>query len=211
MNSCLLTLFENERSISKLARGLPLAFEMAGIELPSGNPAVGVLREHAIVGYFQDCLGIDKVKVPKSGVKRGYDVEICGKALSIKTVTGNGEIKVVWTSDNQKVDEEILSYKVDSDMFLVRIFWDEDVPSVFYIPQETQAEVINNIGRQKYLASRRATNNRGIIISNPAIKELQKHSKTKIISINWKKSGLSYTPYDRWIDFWKEKEEQTSP
>ena len=207
MNNCLLTLFENERNIRKLAGGLPIAFEMAGIELPGGNPAVGLLREHAIVGYFQDCLGIDKVKVPESGVKRGYDVEICGKTLSIKTVTGNGEIKVIWTADNQKVDEEILNYKVDSDMFLVRIFWDKDVSSVFYIPQETQTEVINNIGRQNYLVSRRDTNNRGITISKPAMRLLQEHSETKTISINWKKEGLRYTPYDRWAGFWKKIDE----
>ena len=207
MNGDLLTLFENRIQAGKLAKGLPIAFEMAGMEFPSGNPAVGFLREHALVGYFQEYFGVDKVKVPESGVKRGYDVEIHGEALSIKTVTDNGEIKVIWTVDNKKVDEEILNYKPSYDMFLVRIFWGKNVPSVFYIPMEAQTEVINNVSRQNYLISHRATNNRGISISKQSIRALQEHNKTKVMSIDWQKKSRKYTPHDRWISFCKEFDE----
>ena len=204
MNDCMLSLFDNKIFLNKLAKGLPIAFEKASIELPRGNPAVGFLREHALIGYFQNCFGADKVKSPKSGVKRGYDVEVCGELLSIKTVTGNGEVKLIWTSDNVQVDEEIESrYKVVSDMFLVRIFWDKNLPSIFYIPKKAQEDIMHTMGRENYLLSRRKTNNRGISINRKAMRNLQNHSDTRRANIYWEKRGIEYSPYDRWAEFWE--------
>ena len=204
MNKCIVDLFNNKIQADKLAEGLPTAFEMASIELPSGNPAVGVLREHALIGYFQDCFGINKVETPVSGIKRGHDVIVCGHLLSIKTVKGNGSVKVLWTADNRRVDEEIeTKYKANCDMFLVRIFWDKNKPSVFYIPEKTQNEVMQELGREHYLVSNRGTNNRGISISSQAMKILQKHNATITMNINWIRKGLNYTPYDRWVEYWK--------
>ena len=112
---------------------------------------------------------------------------------------------MVWTVDNDSVDDEIhTKYIPNCDMLLTRIWWDEDKESVFYIPLEVQKYVFLNIGRFKYLSSSRNTNNRGIEASSEAIKLLSGHKETISLRVNWVKQGFEYTPYSRWETFWKE-------
>ena len=85
MNRCLIDLLESEPRSGRLARGLPAAFETVRCEMPKGNPAVGLLREHVLTGFFLDEFGENRVKPAEKGIERGYDIELCGQHLSVKT------------------------------------------------------------------------------------------------------------------------------
>jgi len=63
----MLALFDNKELMSQLKKSLPIAFSIAR-ETSEGNPAVGFLREHILVGYFQKCFAVDKVNTPSSSV-----------------------------------------------------------------------------------------------------------------------------------------------
>ena len=101
MNRCIVNLFNDEHKIEDFLERLPIAFEIVSNEIPPRNPAIGILREHVIIGYFISALGKDKVSVPTQGNERGFDVVVYDEKLSIKTVTGNGHgsVKVLWTVD----------------------------------------------------------------------------------------------------------------
>lgn len=203
MNKCIVNLFNDNKKAKKLVKGLPKAFEMVNLELP-GNPAVGILREYAIIGFFRNEFHKTEIEIPDRGDVRGFDVVICNHKLSIKTVTKNGDIKVLWTADNDKVDEEIEgNYKPDCDIFLVQIYWNKIRNSIFYIPREVQSEVFNKLGSNDYLKSSKSTNNRGIILSKEAKNLLLSNEHTLKLEVNWEKIGLNYTPYAKWEDFWK--------
>ena len=203
MNKCIIDLFYDNKKANKLTKGLPKAFEMINLELP-GNPAVGILREHAIIGFFRDELHEGKIEIPDCGNVRGFDVIVCNHKLSIKTVTKNGDIKVLWTVDNDKVDIEIGGhYQPDCDIFLVQIYWNEIKDSVFYIPLEVQSEVFNKLSSNNYLKSSKSTNNRGIALSKKAKSLLLSHKHTLKLEVNWEKSELNHTPYAKWEEFWK--------
>ena len=119
MNQCVVDLFWNPDHMKKLTSGLPEAFEIAAQEFPKGNPSVGVLREHAVTGFFQHVFGMDQVKVAERG--NGFDVMVCGSPLSIKTVTGNVGLKVIRTCDTIKTNAEVTQYRPSCD--LLRIYW----------------------------------------------------------------------------------------
>ncbi len=205
MNDCLLKLFENDQSITLLQAKLPLAFEMANMEMPKGNPAVGIVRENILMSFLTSQLGTELVTQEESGTARGSDLLLCGQPLSIKTTTGNGGIKVLWTVDPLKIGEEIaLTYQPDYDIILVCIFWGKNKESVFYIPKEVQRKVMDEVGRSSYLDAKVGTNHRGVSIASPARTKLLQHEETLKIKINWIKHKPDYNPCKRWDDFWME-------
>lgn len=203
MNDCIVRLFQDSQKAGLLQSKLPLAFELASMEMPKGNPAVGIIRENILVSFFVSQLGTESVQQESSGTTRGSDLLLCGKSVSIKTVTGMGEIKVLWTVDPLKIGSEIaLTYQPEYDIVLVCIFWGKNRESVFYIPKEVQADVISKIGRKSYLDAKVGTNHRGIAITSLARKALLEHTDTIKIGIQWNKTNPDYNPRKRWDDFW---------
>ena len=203
MNPCIVTLLNDENKVGRFVQKLPLAFEMASNEMP-GNPAIGMIREHIIIGYFISEFGKDKVNVPSQGNERGFDVFVCGEKLSIKTVTGygHGSLKVLWTVDQSMIDQEIERYQPEYDLFLVTIHWGRTRDSIFYSPTSVQLETYDMFGVE-YLKVNRGTNHRGIFINTEAMKALEAHPDTLKREVTWTKQGTHYTPYERWEDFWK--------
>ena len=65
MNHCLADLFHNLEKRERFKTGLPFAFDMVRKKLPAGNPAVGILREHVVIGFFIAEYGGDHVHVPQ--------------------------------------------------------------------------------------------------------------------------------------------------
>ena len=57
MNYCMYDLFQNDEKRNRFAKGLPKAFDMVRKRMPKGNPAVGLLREHVIIGFFEAAFG----------------------------------------------------------------------------------------------------------------------------------------------------------
>ena len=111
MNNCFYDLFLIQEKRERFSDGLPMAFDMVRQRMPKGNPAVGILREHVIIGFFVAEFGEHNVSVPEKGNERSYDVILCGQELSVKTVTNNGGIKILWTVDTEQVQREIMDRK----------------------------------------------------------------------------------------------------
>ena len=84
--------------------------------------------------------------------ERNFDITLCGEDLAIKTVKGNYRqaIKVHWTSDNQRVEEEIATYYPTSDFLWITIHWNKTADSIFYIPLSVQIEIHNRLGASEY-------------------------------------------------------------
>ena len=206
MNRCLYELFLIPEKRERFAKGLPTAFDMVRRRMPPGNPAVGILREHVIVGFLEVEFGRSEISVPKDGVERGYDVELCGEKLSIKTRTGAGGFKILWTVDTDYVKRELREgHPPEHDILLVNIHWQKTANSVFYIPVEVQKNVLNSIGQNRYLSSATGTNNRGIEIQGMAAKLLRNHPSTFRFQVNWRVAEKTYpTPWEEWANYWRE-------
>lgn len=202
MTFSLTKLFESDESLNRLVSGLPRAFEIVKQEMPPGNPAVGVLREHVIIGFFVTEYGTENVAVPEKRIERGYDVKLFGTKLSIKTVTGNALPKVLWTVDPLQIGKEISrDYKPTCDMFVVNIYWNKHRHSIFFIPVEVQQNVWS-VMKDQYLDAKIGTNHRGISISRTAMTELKDHEKTLTAKVNWVESGIEISPHARWKTYW---------
>ena len=204
MNRCIVDLLNDKHKIKDFVQKLPIAFEIVSNEIPPRNPAIGILREHVIIGYFIFEFGKDKVSIPTQGNERGYDVVVCNEKLSIKTVTGYGygSVKVLWTVDQLMIDQEIEGYQPEYDLFLVTIHWGRTRESIFYIPTSVQLETYDMFGVE-YLRANRGTNHRGLFINTAAMKALKAHPDTLKSEVTWTKQRTHYTPYERWEDFWK--------
>ena len=205
MLNCLLDLFQSPTERKRFAAGLPLAFSIVRQRMPAGNPAVGILREHVMIGYFFAVFGRDKITLPEAGNEREYDLILCGDPVSIKTVTGDVGVKILWTADTDQAQREIRrDYNPHSDILLVNIYWEQKRDSVFLIPTITQTDVMNSLGREIYLSSATGTNNRGIEIKRKAITELKRHPDTLCIEVDWALKNQHFPePWDEWEKYWQ--------
>ena len=187
-----------------LPKDSPKAFDMVRKRMPKGNPAIGLLKEHVIIGFFEAAFGQARIDVPEDGTKRGYDVLLCGEKLSIKTRTNVGGFKVLWTVDNEYVRKEIKEgYFPESDILLVNIHWNTKRDCAFFIPVDVQEKVLEYYGRKNYLSSSTGSNNRGIGIQGSAVALLRNHKDTLSIPIDWCLDETNYpTPWDEWTNYW---------
>ncbi|MFH1005031.1 MAG: ThaI family type II restriction endonuclease [Bacteroidota bacterium] len=135
------------------------------------------------------------------------DVEVHNNPISIKTITGKNPsgVKLIWTVDAEKSKEFSQKYVPSCDMIFVQINWNNG-GGFYYIPKETQLEVLKNIGRETYIKLPNAgTNPRGVEMSGKAIHELLQHKNTLSIPINWKKEIINFNPFIRWIELWEQQ------
>ena len=206
MNQCIVDLLNDPEKLSHFTLGLPEAFEVVEKQLPS-NSAQGLLREQVIIGYFRFMFGGDEVILPSKTNERNFDVTLCGEDLAIKTVTGNSRtaIKVHWTSDNQRVEEEIATYYPKSDFLWITIHWNKTADSIFYIPLSVQIETHNTLGDSGYLARLTGTNNRGIPLSKEAFSMLKEHPDTLRRKVTWARQGVDFDPHEEWETYWKRR------
>ena len=215
MNSVLANLLTNATAVDTLRAGLPYAFEMAAVEASrvvlnkrtglaqsTTGQEVGVLRERVILGYLFSQLGEANVQLPAPGASM-VDAVVAGQPLEIKTVTRRGLVTAKWTSDNESVDYVLDDFAFTSDMLLVRIWWDSDQDSVFYIPVEVLTEVAASF--PNYLRSQRGTNNRGVKIEGAFMKRVEGHESTVKVPIHWQRSDQALqSPIVRYIRYWTE-------
>lgn len=203
MNPCLIELFSVQEKRDRFAKGLPTAFDKVRQQVQQRNPAVGILRKHVIIGFFVSEFGPNNVDVPDLGNQRSGTLLLCGHKLSIKTRTNDSAIKILWTSDNEKVQKELESYKPESDILLINIHWKQRRNSVFYFPLTAQQSVMEKIGRSKYLKSESGTNNRGIDITKEALANLEIHKQSLAICVDWTPNATEYPkPWAEWVNYW---------
>ena len=201
-------LFTDGATVSEIQDKLPKLFRIAEIESSRAGKIgmeVGSLREKVIGGLLIYKFGEDKINTNIPITEPETDVVIAGKNLSIKTITGNGGVKAVWTVDAESSARFIQNYEPKCDMLLIQIWWNENKDSFFFIPIEVQREVFRKLGKDKYLKMPKAgTNPLGVEFSKEAIELMLTNKKTLRIKINWIKSNTEYNVYKRWVDLWRE-------
>ncbi|MBS3091323.1 ThaI family type II restriction endonuclease [Candidatus Pacearchaeota archaeon] len=201
-------LFIDNTAVSEIQAKLPRLFRIAEIESSRAGKIgmeVGSLREKVIGGLLIYKFGEANVNTEIPITESETDVIVAGKNLSVKTITGNGGVKAVWTVDAESSKNFIDNYIPKCDILLIRIWWGENKDSLFFIPLNVQKEIFNSLGKEKYLKMPKAgTNPRGVEFSKESIQKMLQHHKTLKIKINWIKQDIPYNVYKRWIDFWKE-------
>ena len=201
-------LFTDNTTVSEIQAKLPRLFRIAEIESSRAGKIgmeVGSLREKVIGGLLIYKFGEANVNTEIPITESETDVIVAGKNLSVKTITGNGGIKAVWTVDAESSKNFIDNYIPKCDILLIQIWWGENKDSLFFIPLNVQKDIFNSLGKEKYLKMPKAgTNPRGVEFSKESIQKILQHPKTLKIKINWIKQDIPYNVYKRWIDFWKE-------
>jgi len=208
MTSRLSEIFEDEKLIEKIKKRLPYLFQLAELESSrAGHPGmqVGSLREKILIALLIYKFGERNVETEIPITEKEIDVKLFGHPISIKTITGMGGIKIIWTVDAQKVREFRETYTPKCDTLLVQIRWGE-LGSLYYIPLEVQRQIFEAMGRENYIKlPKPGTNPRGPEFSKEALLRLIKHPDTKSIEIEWHVSEIKYEPYQRWIAYWEKE------
>lgn len=194
---------------SRVQRILPTMFNMVELENKRGEKLgmeVGTARERVIIAMFMYIYGSDVVKFPPS-TSSEIDVLVNGNPVSIKTkmnaASGAG-VKLVWTSDWDRVDQFVDEYMPTSHLLFINVTWGEE--SGFYlIDRSTQRELWRDMGRDYFKIPRRGTNPRGVEMSREAMLAIQGHKDTLSMMILWNRPDSLLRDrhlYGRWVDLW---------
>ena len=98
----------------------------------------------------------------------------------------------------------IENYYPHCDILLVQINWNAN-GGLYYIPVNAQKRLFERIGRRNYInLPKPGTNPRGVEITKEALSALVGDSDSKCIIMNWWKTEISFNPYNRWVDLWRE-------
>ncbi|MDP2932377.1 MAG: ThaI family type II restriction endonuclease [Chloroflexota bacterium] len=212
MSSRVVEIFEDKTLIERIKKRLPYLYQIAELECSRAGHIgmeVGSVREKIIVALLIYKFGETNVNTEIPITRPEVDAEIFGQPISIKTITkqgkGFGGVKISWTVDAPKAQEFLNEYSPHCDMVLVRIVWGGN-GGLYYIPRETQQDLLDRIGRENYIKlPKPSTNPRGVEIKDMALSQLVEDKDAKAISISWQKSVIDYQPYKRWVDFWREE------
>jgi len=195
--------------VEKICKRLPYLFHLAELESSRAGKIgmeVGSLRERIIVALLVYKFGEDNVEKEIPITKSEIDVRLFGEPISIKTITGKGfgGVKLNWTVDPEKAFEFRENYHPLCDILFIQINWNEK-GRFCYIPLQVQNEILNRYGKDKYIKlPKPGTNPRGVEINKDALSCLVENEMSKVIKIFWQKTKISYDPFKRWVDYWKE-------
>ena len=211
-------LFKDTDAIDKIKIKLPYLFNVAEIENSRAGKIgmeVGTTRERIIVALLIWKFGEENVVTEIPTTTPEVDVKVFNQPISIKTITGLGGIKVIWTVDAQKAKEFVNNYSPIYDMVIVQIKWDMNEDDLkmgvhpgclFFISSVVQQKVLDNLGKENYLTLPKiGTNPRGVEICREGLNALLHDKDTKCIKVVWKHTKIDYNPYKRWVDYWKEE------
>ncbi len=200
------TLFEDRVIISKIKRKLAQLFQIAEVESSRAGKIgmeVGSVREKIIISLLIHYFGRENIDADLPITEPEADVLLNGQKMSIKTITGNGGVKAVWTVDAQSARNFINNYTPWCDIIFAQIFWGNNKGGLYLIPLNAQRAVFRDFGKERYLKMPKAgTNPRGVEFSGEAVKSLLSHQETKHIQIDWKKTENHINIYQRWVDYW---------
>ena len=202
--------FSDKELITKIKEKLPKLFQLAELECSRDGKIgmqVGSIRESIVISLFIYKFGDANVNTNFPITKKEVDVEVFDELLSIKTISGSSirGVKLIWTVDWKKAEEFVKTYRPNYGMILVWINWGSN-GGFYYIPPEVQQDVVKKLGINKYIKlPKQGTNPRGIELSKEAMEMLTTDKRTKVIDICWTKSNIDYDPYQKWLEYWKEK------
>ncbi len=209
MSGCLIEIFEDKKLSEKIKRRLPHLFHLAELESSRAGKIgmeVGSLRERIIVSLLIYKFGETNVETEIPITEPEVDVRLFGQPVSIKTITGKGfnGVKLVWTVDAQKARGFYESYSPHCDILLVQIDWN-NIGGFYYIPLDAQKRLFGEMDREDYIKlPKPGTNPRGVEITKEALSTLIKDKDSKVIEIHWQRTKIDYSPYKRWVDYWRE-------
>jgi len=204
--SHLFEIFKDGKLVGMIKRRLPYLFQLAELEASrkTAGMQVGSLRENILIALLIYKFGDRNVETQIPITEPEIDVKLFGQPISIKTITGMGGVKAVWTVDAQKAREFVRTYNPKTDTLLAQINW-SGVGHLFGIPVAVQKDVFRSMGRERYFKlPKPGTNPRGVEFSKETLMKLTTHNGTKSIEIFWNRSKIEYDPYQRWVDYWKE-------
>ncbi len=169
---------------------LPKLFEIAEVESTRGGKIgmeVGILRERVLTSFFISKVGEDNVDSDSSATENSKDVQVNGDDISIKTFTGSGYsgVKIFWTSDTESAKRVMDTYTPKFDLIVANINWGSNKGGLYYVDKQTQRQVMDSVGRNKFLKISSGSNNRGITYGTDVLKKLLNHENTLKIEIDW--------------------------
>jgi hypothetical protein len=201
-------IFKDEKLILKIRKRLPHLFQLAELESSRAGKIgmeVGSVREKILIAFLIYVFGRENVETQIPITEPEVDVRLFKHPLSIKTITGLGGVKIIWTVDAMKAREFLATYSPKCDTLLALILWGK-IGGLYYIPREVQQRVLEMLGRERYIKlPKEGTNPRGVEYSQEALSRLLNERNTRSIEIEWQRSKIEYDPYRRWIDYWKEE------
>lgn len=201
-------LFTNPKVVAKIQNKLPELFQIAELESSRAGKIgmeVGSLRERVIIALLIYQFRKENVNANIPITEPETDVIVKNTPYSIKTITGTGGIKAVWTVDASSANNFINRYKPACHILLIRINWEKVKGGFYLIPIEVQEETRKQMGQGCYLKlPKPGTNPRGVEFAKEAIEKMLSHKETFKINIEWKKKKLEYDAYKRWVDYWKD-------
>lgn len=211
MSSRLVEIYHDNELVRKIQAKLPFLFCLAELEASRAGKIgmeVGSLREKIIIALLIYKFGEENIDVNIPITEPEVDVRLFGKPISIKTITGQGGVKAVWTVDAQSARVFISDYLPKADILLVQIKWGIK-GNLYYVPLEVQTKVFREVGREMYFKlPKLGTNPRGVEFSKDALTRLLCESGVEAIEIEWKRSISETTvfeAYQRWVEYWKEE------
>jgi len=203
-------IFSDEKLVARIQDRLPKLFHLAELESSRAGKIgmeVGSIREKIIIALLIYKFGAENVKTEIPITEAEVDVEVFGKPLSIKSITGKtlSGVKLIWTVDATKSKEFSENYLPSCDMILIQINWHSH-GGFYLIPKEAQLDVLKNLGRTAYIKlPKTGTNPRGVELSKQALQNLVQHKDTMVIPIDWKKEKIDFQPLRRWIELWEKE------
>ena len=202
METPLARLFKETNIINRIKAKLPKLFDIAELESSRAGKIgmeVGSVREQILIGLLVSVFDESNVETDIPITKYEEDVKVFREPISIKTITGNSGVKVVWTVDAQKALQFFKSYQPSCDILLAVIDWNNSKKiksGLFLIPKSVQNNTLRELGRNNYLKLPKVgTNPRGVEISKNAISEMLNDKETYHIDIDWKKEATKFKTY----------------
>lgn len=199
-------IFEDQKLIDKIRELLPYLFRLAELEVSRAGKVgmeVGTFRERVLIALLIYKFGRENVETEIPITKYAVDVKLFGESLSIKTITGSGGVKAIWTVNAKKAREFLEGYEPKCDMLLAQVNWN-GLGGLYHIPLEVQQEVFRSMGKERYLKlPKPGTNPRGVEFSREALNRLMTHQKTRLIKIYWLKPEIEFDPYQKWVNYWR--------
>lgn len=183
---------------------LPKLFEIAEVESTRGGKIgmeVGILRERILTSFFISKAGEENVDGDSSATENSKDVQVNGDDISIKTFTGSGYsgVKIFWTSDTESAKRVMDNYTPEFDLIVANINWGSNKGGLYYVDKQTQRQVMDSVGRNKFLKISSGSNNRGITYGTDVLKKLLNHENTLKIEIDWVKTNEKFNIFERWV------------
>lgn len=217
MQNKLTEIFDDEVLRQRIKEKLPNLFSIAELESSRAGKIgmeVGSTREKILIALLIYKFGERNVETKIPITETEVDVRLFGQAVSIKTITGEGGVKVIWTVDAPKALEFFKTYNPSCEILLAQIKWDLSEKEInhgvhpgglFLIPVVVQKKVLSQIGKDRYLKLPKVgTNPRGVEISKEGLEMLLQDKESKCIQVVWRHLNIEYNPYKRWVDYWKE-------